>query len=78
MLRSLKKPGRPKVNPTWTYVKRFYKMDKHNMYWPIPNSAIIGNNKGQLAQNYGYDGYDENTPMWETWEEAVADEDRTE
>ena len=55
-----------------------YKMDKHNMYWPIPNSAIIGNNKGQLAQNYGYDGYDENTPMWETWEEAVADEDRTE
>lgn len=55
-----------------------YKMDKHNMYWPIPNGAIIGNNKGQLAQNYGYDGYDENTPMWETWEEAVADEDRTE
>lgn len=51
-----------------------YKVNKHNIFWPVPNSAITANNRGKLAQNYGYDGYDENTPMWETWEEAVADE----
>ncbi|MCD7937080.1 MAG: RagB/SusD family nutrient uptake outer membrane protein [Tannerellaceae bacterium] len=52
-----------------------YTMDKRNIYWPIPNSAITANNRGQLSQNYGYDGYDPTTPVWETWEEAVADED---
>ncbi len=51
-----------------------YTMDKKNMYWPIPYSAITANNKGQLSQNFGYDGYDPNTPEWENWEEAVADE----
>lgn len=58
-----------------TYI---YKMDKHNMYWPIPNSAITSNKKGQLHQNYGYDGYDANIPMWDNWEDAVADEGKTE
>ncbi|MCH5716457.1 RagB/SusD family nutrient uptake outer membrane protein [Niabella hibiscisoli] len=53
-----------------------YRMAKHNLYWPIPNSAITANNKGQLAQNFGYDGYNANTPKWETWEEAVADESK--
>lgn len=55
-----------------------YTMDKHNVYWPIPKSAIKANNQGVLRQNFGYDGYDANIPMWETWEEAVADEDKTE
>lgn len=55
-----------------------YTMDKRNHYWPIPNSAITANSKGQLSQNYGYDGYDPSTPKWETWQEAVADEDKTE
>lgn len=55
-----------------------YTMDKKNIYWPIFNVSIVGNNKGELAQNYGYDGYDPSTPKWETWEEAVADEDETE
>ncbi|KAA6340076.1 RagB/SusD family nutrient uptake outer membrane protein [termite gut metagenome] len=54
-----------------------YTMGKHNFYWPIPNSAITANNKGKLSQNYGYDGYDANTPKWETWQEAVADESIT-
>ncbi len=54
-----------------------YQMDKHNFYWPIPNSAITANTKGKLSQNYGYSGYDPNTPKWETWQEAVADEDKT-
>ncbi|MCV9387376.1 RagB/SusD family nutrient uptake outer membrane protein [Reichenbachiella ulvae] len=53
----------------------YYKMDKRNLYWPIPNYAITANNKGQLSQNFGYDGYNPNTPKWTTWEEAVADED---
>ena len=55
-----------------------YYMDMRNLFWPVPNSAITANNKGQLAQNYGYDGYDASVPMWETWEEAVADEDKSE
>jgi hypothetical protein len=55
-----------------------YRMDKNNFYWPVPNSAITANNKGVLSQNYGYDGYDAATPKWETWQEAVADEDKTE
>ncbi|MBE6287954.1 MAG: RagB/SusD family nutrient uptake outer membrane protein [Mediterranea massiliensis] len=52
-----------------------YKVNKHNLHWPVPNSAITANNKGQLRQNYGYDGYSENTPMWTDWKDAVADED---
>lgn len=55
-----------------------YKMDKKNMYWPIFSASITANSKGELAQNYGYDGYDPSTPKWETWEEAVADEDKIE
>ncbi|TJZ62224.1 RagB/SusD family nutrient uptake outer membrane protein [Sphingobacterium olei] len=52
-----------------------YTMDKKNMYWPIPNSAITANINGRLAQNYGYDGYDPSVPKWDNWEDAVADED---
>ena len=54
-----------------------YIMDKKNIYWPIPNSEIRANNKGKLAQNYGYDGYDPTTPVWDNWEDAVADESKT-
>ena len=54
-----------------------YKMDKCNLYWPIPNAAITANNKGQLSQNFGYTGYNAATPKWTTWQEAVADEDKT-
>lgn len=56
------------TNPTYT-------MDKKNMYWPIPYSAITANKNGQLFQNYGYDGYDPNIPVWDNWQDAVADED---
>jgi len=52
-----------------------FTMDKKNIYWPIPYAAITANNKGVLSQNYGYDGYDPETPKWDTWQEAVADED---
>jgi hypothetical protein len=52
-----------------------YKINKHNLFWPVPNSAITANNKGTLRQNYGYDGYNENIPMFTNWEDAVADEE---
>ena len=51
-----------------------YKINKHNLFWPVPNSAITANNKGTLRQNYGYDGYDANIEMWTNWEDAAADE----
>lgn len=47
-----------------------YKMDKYNLYWPIPNWAHTGNNEAQLWQNFGYDGYDANCKMHATWQEA--------
>ncbi|WP_196939476.1 RagB/SusD family nutrient uptake outer membrane protein [Sphingobacterium pedocola] len=53
-----------------------YKMDKCNLYWPVPNAAITANLKGTLRQNYVYGGYNANTPAWDTWKEAVADEDK--
>ena len=59
-------------NPELLVGKRAYTIDKHNLYLPIPQSAIDANRNGQLRQNYGYDGYDESIPMWETWEEAEA------
>lgn len=58
--------GQPNIN---------YTIDKKNIFWPIPEIAIVSNNKGQLFQNYGYSGHDASIKMWETWEEAVADEE---
>jgi len=54
-----------------------YTLAKHNMYWPIRQQFIDSNIEGKLTQNYGYYGYDASIPVWETWQEAVADEDRT-
>lgn len=54
-----------------------YTMNKNNVFWPIPESAITANKDGQLAQNYGYSGYDANVKMWDNWQDAVADEDQT-
>lgn len=53
-----------------------YQVDKRNLFWPIPNSAITANIGDKLRQNYGYDGYDNAIEMWTNWEDAVADEDR--
>ena len=33
-----------------------YKMDKHNLYWPIPHFAETANSEAKLWQNFGYDG----------------------
>ena len=54
-----------------------YQVSKHNMFWPVPNSAITANIGATLRQNYGYDGYDASVPMFTNWEEAVADEEKT-
>ena len=43
----------------------------------IDSSAITANNKGQLHQNFGYDGYDAGVAEWDNWKDAVADEDVT-
>lgn len=54
-----------------------YKMGKQNMFWPIPEFAIVSNDKDQLWQNYGYSGYDASIPVWDNWQDAVADESTT-
>ena len=51
-----------------------YQVNKHNLFWPIPNSAITVNIGAKLRQNYGYDGYDDSIEMWTNWEDAAADE----
>jgi hypothetical protein len=51
-----------------------YVLDKHNNYWPIPSRAIVANTEALLHQNFGYDGYDASIPMWDNWQDAVADE----
>lgn len=61
-------------NPQLVIKNHIYSIDKHNLYLPVPQSAIDANRNAKLRQNYGYDGYDETLPMWETWQEAVADE----
>lgn len=55
-----------------------FQVDKHNVFWPVPNSAITANIGATLRQNYGYDGYDNSVEMWTNWEDAIADEDKTE
>ena len=55
-----------------------YRVDKRNLFWPVPNSAITANTGAQLRQNYGYDGYDPNIPMFDNWQDAVADEETAE
>ena len=55
---------------------REYLMAPHNIYFPIPKSSSDGNLKGQLSQNPGYDGYDPGVPMWDNWQDAVADESK--
>ena len=55
-----------------------YQVNKRNLFWPIPNSAITANTGATLRQNYGYDGYDDSVAMFTNWEDAVADEGATE
>lgn len=47
-----------------------FTMSKHQMFWPVSHDAIVGNKYSPLYQNYGYDGYDADVPMWTTWQEA--------
>jgi hypothetical protein len=56
---------------------RKYTMAAWNIYWPIPKGASDANLYGKLRQNQGYDGYDANVVMWTKWQDAVADEDKT-
>lgn len=63
--------GPIKSKHEWNFV-----VNKHNLFWPIPNSAITANNGFPLAQNFGYDGYNAAADMWTDYNDAIADEDR--
>lgn len=39
-----------------------YTMSPYHVLWPVPQAAISSNTKGQLNQNFGYDGYANNEP----------------
>jgi len=43
--------------------------EPHNIYWPIPQSAITANTMGSIYKNYGYSGYENNVAPLETIEE---------
>ncbi len=57
-----------------TVRNRSFTMAPHIINWPIPQSAINANGGNRLIQNSGYSGYDPGVTIWQTWEEAVADE----
>jgi hypothetical protein len=61
-----------------TVKNRSYTIAPHNINWPIPQTAIDANGGAKLRQCPGYTGYDAGIPMWEKWEDAVADEANTE
>lgn len=63
--------------PIFSKVTLNYRVAKHNMFWPVPNSAITANIGAPLRQNFGYDGYDDTIPIFTDWKEAVADEEKT-
>lgn len=54
---------------------RKFTIAPHNIYCPIPQSAIDANLYNKLRQNPGYNGYDPGVEMWTNWQDAVADED---
>lgn len=54
-----------------------YKINKHNLFWPVPNDAMTSNTGAQLRQNFGYTGYDDSVPMFTNYEDAIADEETT-
>jgi hypothetical protein len=58
-----------------TVRNRSYTMAPKNINWPIPQNAINSNGGAVISQNPGYSGYAANTPIWQTWQEAMADED---
>ncbi|WP_205511804.1 RagB/SusD family nutrient uptake outer membrane protein [Longitalea arenae] len=58
-----------------TVKNRSYTMAPHNINWPIPQGAINANGGARLRQNEGYSGFDGGIPMWEKWQDAVADEE---
>ncbi|MEI6950634.1 RagB/SusD family nutrient uptake outer membrane protein [Paraflavisolibacter sp. H34] len=55
---------------------RSYTMAPHNINWPIPQTAINANGGAPLRQNPGYSGYNADVAQWQTWQEAIADEDK--
>lgn len=54
---------------------RSYTIAPYNINWPIPQNSIDANSGARLHQNFGYSGYDAAAPTWQTWQEAVANED---
>jgi hypothetical protein len=60
-----------------TVRNRRYTIAPHNIFWPIPQSAINATLYGKLRQNPGYNGHDPGVEMWTDWQQAVADEDKT-
>lgn len=63
-----------KYTPNGDKTNYYYTMGKQNVFWPIPEVAITANSKGILWQNYGYQGYDPSIPVFQNYEDAIADE----
>lgn len=59
-----------------TVRNRQYTMAAKNINWPIPQGAINSNGGAPISQNPGYSGYSASIPVWQTWQEAVADEEK--
>ena len=43
-----------------------YTMSAYHVLWPVPASAISGNSRGVINQNFGYAGFEKNKPALTT------------
>ena len=46
-----------------------YTMSPYHVLWPVPANAINSNTRGQINQNKGYSGFEDNVPPLTTIEE---------
>jgi hypothetical protein len=52
----------PELFSNIQYTDQVFRVAPYHIYWPIPQNTINANSLGQINQNFGYTGYDNNVP----------------
>jgi hypothetical protein len=48
-----------------------FTISPYHLFWPVPQSDIDANREGAINQNFGYSGYERNTPPIDNLQEAL-------
>lgn len=51
-----------------------YTISPYHLFWPVPQGDIDANREGAINQNFGYSGYERNTPPFDNLADAIAAE----